>query len=598
MQDTAKESRVFMIVLLLAVCMVVFWAVATGMAPIDTLTISDNDDIMRFLMVRDWLAGQSWHDTTQYRMLPPSGLELHWSRYVDLGIAAIILPLSKVMPESQAAAVALVAWPTLLFVMLITVTGLAARRLFGDIAALVSVVAVLLWPPTGVTNFSPARIDHHNIQILLTTLTLISVIWPAPSVRLGIIGGLAAALSLAVGLETMITIALAGLVLTVRLVMLKDGVARQLAGFSLALAGGATLLFMGQTAPGAWLVSRCDELSLPYLALAWTGAAICLSVSAISPRLPNLALRIALMVVLALAGVAALSPLIGPCASGPYDSLPQEVQDLISGRIIEARPTLPYLWEANGLGFRFVVPAAMAALLGSLVWVWQSMQGMYSPEMRGRLGILLLFGWLGVIGALFQIRLVLMGAAAIPMLTGVVIATLLAWGRNGYFGRLGLLPALAAVMLTLMAPTLHGLTQGGGGAGTPLTASEGQHLDADACRKPDILRSLNTVPEAVILTSSNYGPPLLLLTEHAALAGPYHRSADAIANGAVPFDGDERTLRAALERTGADYLLLCRDALYGDETSFATQLAAGYAAEGLKPVDGLAPELLLLKVER
>jgi len=29
------------------------------------------DDTMRLLMVRDFLAGQSWFDTTQYRFLPP-----------------------------------------------------------------------------------------------------------------------------------------------------------------------------------------------------------------------------------------------------------------------------------------------------------------------------------------------------------------------------------------------------------------------------------------------------------------------------------------------------------------------------------------------
>lgn len=238
MQDTARESRLFAIVLLLAVCMVVFRAMATGMAPIDTLSVSDNDDIMRFLMVRDWLAGQGWYDTTQYRMLPPEGLEMHWSRYVDLAIAAIILPLSLVMTEAQAAAVALVAWPTMLLLALIVLTGLAARRLFGGMAALVAVVAVLLWPPTGLTYFAPARIDHHNVQILLTTLMLISVLWPGASARGGIVGGLAAALSLAVGLETMITIALAGLVLTVRAMMLQDGAARHVAGFCLALAWG------------------------------------------------------------------------------------------------------------------------------------------------------------------------------------------------------------------------------------------------------------------------------------------------------------------------------------------------------------------------
>ncbi|OYW62342.1 MAG: hypothetical protein B7Z31_01275, partial [Rhodobacterales bacterium 12-65-15] len=52
------------------------------------------DDLMRLQQVRDWLGGQSWFDTTQYRILPPEGVSIHWSRYVDLGIAAFLVPAS------------------------------------------------------------------------------------------------------------------------------------------------------------------------------------------------------------------------------------------------------------------------------------------------------------------------------------------------------------------------------------------------------------------------------------------------------------------------------------------------------------------------
>lgn len=33
----------------------------------------DPDDAMRLVQVRDWLAGQSWFDVTQYRLSPPAG---------------------------------------------------------------------------------------------------------------------------------------------------------------------------------------------------------------------------------------------------------------------------------------------------------------------------------------------------------------------------------------------------------------------------------------------------------------------------------------------------------------------------------------------
>ena len=110
------------------------------------------------------------------------------------------------------------------------------------------------------------------------------------------------------------------------------------------------------------------------------------------------------------------------------------------------------------------------------------------------------------------------------------------------------------------------------------------------------MRSLDAAPPGLVLTSSNFGPVLLLLTDHTALAGPYHRSAEAVANGALPFDGDETALRSALASTGADYLLLCREARYGDGSSFATELARTGEAPGLEPVEGPDPALILLRV--
>ena len=46
----------------------------------------DNDDRMRLVVVRDLLAGQSWFDTTQYRLGLAGGTLMHWSRFVDLPI--------------------------------------------------------------------------------------------------------------------------------------------------------------------------------------------------------------------------------------------------------------------------------------------------------------------------------------------------------------------------------------------------------------------------------------------------------------------------------------------------------------------------------
>lgn len=598
--DAGRETRLFTTILILTMAMMLMKAVLAPASPIDTLAMSDNDDIMRFLSVRSLLDGQAWYDMTQYRMLPPAGLDLHWSRYVDAPIAALVWMAAQVVPMAQAEAFALVAWPTLLFLLLLLGIAFTARRVFGTQAAIVSMIALALWPPTGLTYFGPARIDHHNVQILLTCVVLITLIVPGRPGRLGLAGGLAAALSLAVGLEMLVTLALAGVVLLVQTVLGQPGKGRQAVVFALALTLGAVALFAGQTPPVAWPVPRCDELSPPFLALAGVGTLICVATALISAGLANLALRIVAVLAVTAAGLAVVYPLIAPCFGGPYGNLPAEVQALISTRITEARPALPPLLAGDEMAFRFVFPAAATVMIATLVWGWHALTGRDTAQTTGRVAILLTFGWLGVIACLFQIRLVLMGAAAVPFLMGYAIAALIPRSTDGSARGAKAAALAVTVALTLLSPTLFALVgkRTGPSVLTELapsgTSAPGAHTSD--CRKPDLVRSLSAVSPGLVLTSSNFGPVLLLLTDHTALAGPYHRSAEAVANGAVPFDGDEAALRGALVRTGADYLLLCRDAPYGDGTSFATELARTGAAQGLEPVEGIDPALILLRV--
>jgi hypothetical protein len=83
---------------------------------------------MRLQQVRDWLAGQSWFDTRQYRVLPPEGISMHWSRYIDAGIAAILVPASWLLSPTGAEHAAVILWPTLLACLMVLVIGHAYHR--------------------------------------------------------------------------------------------------------------------------------------------------------------------------------------------------------------------------------------------------------------------------------------------------------------------------------------------------------------------------------------------------------------------------------------------------------------------------------------
>ena len=88
-----------------------------------------NDNIMRLTVVRDLIA---WPKLVRTRpntaWFRPEGLLLHWSRYIDAGIAAIIVPLSRFIEMDLAEQIAATAWPTLIFLLLLTSVGFGTRK--------------------------------------------------------------------------------------------------------------------------------------------------------------------------------------------------------------------------------------------------------------------------------------------------------------------------------------------------------------------------------------------------------------------------------------------------------------------------------------
>ena len=125
--------------------------------------------------------------TAVWRVNPVEGGGLmHWSRFVDASIAALILLLQPLLGEAAGERWAIVLYPPLLmlplFLLLVRNLGaLGDRRL---------VVAGLLVAFTGATFlhfFAPMRIDHHGWQLLLS-LAMVPIALRRPSFANGLIG--------------------------------------------------------------------------------------------------------------------------------------------------------------------------------------------------------------------------------------------------------------------------------------------------------------------------------------------------------------------------------------------------------------------------
>jgi hypothetical protein len=143
----------------------------TGWDNIITRSGWDPDDQLRMVQLRDFLNGQSWFDITQYRMNAPAGAPMHWSRFVELPLALVILLASPLFGQPIAEMLAGTLIPLLGLGLTALLLGQIATQLAGRNAGIVAVVLTFLSPDI-IPQFRPMRIDHHGWQILMACLAL------------------------------------------------------------------------------------------------------------------------------------------------------------------------------------------------------------------------------------------------------------------------------------------------------------------------------------------------------------------------------------------------------------------------------------------
>src|SRR3954469_10859245 len=147
-----------------------FWLVTSALllasrwASIRGFGLGDTDDNMRIMQVRAWLDGQGWFDLRQYRLNPPGGADIHWSRLVDLPIAGIKLALIPLVGGANAERTAVTIAPLLPMAAAMMAAAVAARRLIAP-QAFGLAIAILLCAHSARSMWTPLRIDHHGWQL-------------------------------------------------------------------------------------------------------------------------------------------------------------------------------------------------------------------------------------------------------------------------------------------------------------------------------------------------------------------------------------------------------------------------------------------------
>lgn len=510
------------------------------------LALSDTDDNMRLMQVRALLDGQGWYDLRQYRLNPPQGFDIHWSRLVDLPIAAIILILKPFIGQPWAERIAggvapLIPLAPVMVAVAFTVRRLVDRRAWplGFIFVLGAAAAMLM--------FMPMRIDHHGWQLACLTATVAGLADPKRG-RGGAVVGIASALSLTIGLELLPYAAMAGAILGLRWV-LDRAEAKRLAAYGATLAGGVAAGYAG-FASYANQVARCDALTPVYLSAMLAAGMVLFVLASVNPqrRGVRLGLLVAAGAVLA-AGFALLFP---QCLGRPEQVSPELAKNWLDN-VREAKPIYQHSFR---LGFT-IAALPIVGLIGAIWATWTARGterfGLWLPVALFTAFACLMLLWQVRAGPAAQL-LAIPGAVA---LAWVILPALLGFrSERPLVGTLVRVFGTAAAFIIVsgyFAPLMLRFLP----IDPPTNRTKTINRANARCFSIPAMRALNRYPKATILTFTDLGPRLITLTHHNAIAGPYHRNGDAILDVQHAFQRDDATVRDVAKRHGATLLLVC-----------------------------------------
>lgn len=526
--------------------------VARALLNADTMPlIIDTDDAMRLVVVRDFLAGQGWYDNVQHRLNTPFGAELHWSRLADLPVAALVLLFRPFIGAGAETAAAYVL-PLLLLGALLLLCGKLSVRLVGP-EGLLPALALPALSLSVLGEFAPGRIDHHSLQILLLMTMAWSAVEALARPRFAIVAGLAAATSLALGVEGLPSVAAA--ILAFGLIWVCNPArADALRGFGLSLGLGTLVHLAVALPPGKWLVPACDAISIVYAGAAAAAGLVFVGLS-IVPGLRSTFTRLAAGAGAGGALVLALVALFPDCLRGPYAALdPWLVENWID-KISEALP----LWTA--VLQDPVYPLAVAVPLALAIGVvgWQALRGRAEDRMQWL--VYAVFLLLAVVTMLVQIRASRMATPlAVPAAAWLIVAA-----RHHYLGsrRLGQMAVLllswigaAGIAVAVLVIGVQALVPGG----TTAETKQAEVTDRRACVMPEAFAALAAMPAERVMTPIDLGSHMLAFTPHHVVAAPYHRNEAGVKDAFAFFNGPVAGGREVLERRGVSLVVTC-DAL-------------------------------------
>lgn len=560
-------------------------------------TLRSPDNVMRLVELRAFIAGAPWFDPFEPRLAPPDGYVTHWSRLIDVGLAAIYGLARLVTTPDMAERVMRALWPLLLVLPAILASAAIAHRLSNAaFAGLVFAVSCAAMLPT----FRPGEIDHHNAQIMLVLVATACVFF-ADRARTAAIGaGVAGAALLGVGFEAIYMFAIIMASVAVIGVLRPADWSRPAAWILGTLAVAIIAVWLGTTPAVLRFRGICDALSINTaipIAVAGAGGALLLRISqrwSLSARLGGLALVGAA----SLAAFAALEP---SCLKGPFVALDPAIFPIWLNRVEEVQ-SLWTLAQDDQMDAIIHLAFPLVGIMGAIVLI---RRGLSCPQAWIVLSVFVaafIVMLLQVRGALFAIWL------AVPIAAAAVqaIAERFSPSRVELVRLTGL--ALAnPIVATLSVSIIGGLYTEASTHSDAIKTTRADSKGLLACFKPEAYAAMARLPTGLAMGHLDFGPSILAHTRHSVMAAPYHRIDKAIIFNQQVLEGTVADARARIAASKVDYIVECKAYFTRDAQKltalgrdmFRLSLLNERPIEWLEPVDvGSNTALRIWRVKR
>lgn len=562
----------------------------------------DTDDAMRIVTMTQLLDGQNWQDHSVARDNTPFGTQMHWSRLIDAPIAALAWVVEPIAKDGAADLAARI-WPTLLFLPLLILCVMLTRRLVPD-ADQVTSLALPVLSIVIMAEFLPGRVDHHNVQMILTAATVLTILESRQRAFAAVLSGLLSATSLAIGMETLPFVVLAIVVYGIFLAENPAQYCKAVRWFALSFSGGTLAHFLLATSPSSYLVPACDMLSLTYVVASAAASTALLIASGVCGRLRSTWARLAVIAALgSIAGIATLV-LFPACAAGPYAQVDPLVYDRLFPAILEAQP----LWV------RFVgAPSAVIGLCGaSLVamavafWICRATSG----ETRRNWLVLLAFLAMAVTIMILQVR----GARLAAVLAVPVGAWTITKARQTYLQHrsLGSMAMLVSSWLLFASMAQWVVSSYGlavleqAFASTPASAVSAERPNTQSeslCFLGTNYSDLASLPTGRSISPLRLAPYVLRYSPHSVVSAGFHRNNLGTLDAMAFFNGTETEARAIADKRGLDYVVICDglaelDGVFNPAAdAFVARYRQGKLWDWLQPVSAPGAALTIYRIQ-